>query len=250
MMNLYQSSQLALQLMDLTSLNDNDTAETISTLCQQAKTPYGNTAAVCVYPRFIPLARRILADEQIRLATVSNFPHGSQDIHIALAETRAAIACGADEVDVVFPWRALQAGNQQVGFELVQRCKNACAASGILLKVILETGELKQPGLIQQASEIAIRAGADFLKTSSGKVPVNATTQSARIMLQVIHDMGVSQQVGFKASGGVRSAQEAADYLAIARDIFGADWITPRHFRFGASALLTNLLSELAKHNH
>lgn len=250
MMNLYQSSQLALQLMDLTSLNDNDTAETISALCQQAKTPYGNTAAVCVYPRFIPLARRILADEQIRLATVSNFPHGSQDIHIALAETRAAIACGADEVDVVFPWRALQAGNQQVGFELVQRCKNACAASGILLKVILETGELKQPGLIQQASEIAIRAGADFLKTSSGKVPVNATTQSARIMLQVIHDMGVSQQVGFKASGGVRSAQEAADYLAIARDIFGADWITPRHFRFGASALLTNLLSELAKHNH
>lgn len=250
MMNLYQSSQLALQLMDLTSLNDNDTAETISALCQQAKTPYGNTAAVCVYPRFIPLARRILADEQIRLATVSNFPHGSQDIHIALAETRAAIACGADEVDVVFPWRALQAGNQQVGFELVQRCKNACAASGILLKVILETGELKQPGLIQQASEIAIRAGADFLKTSSGKVPVNATTQSARIMLQVIHDMGVSQQVGFKASGGVRSAQEAADYLAIARDIFGADWITPQHFRFGASALLTNLLSELAKHNH
>lgn len=250
MMNLYQSSQLALQLMDLTSLNDNDTAETISALCQQAKTPYGNTAAVCVYPRFIPLARRILADEQIRLATVSNFPHGSQDIHIALAETRAAIACGADEVDVVFPWRALQAGNQQVGFELVQRCKNACAASGILLKVILETGELKQPGLIQQASEIAIRAGADFLKTSSGKVPVNATTQSARIMLQVIHDMGVSQQVGFKASGGVRSAQEAADYLAIAQDIFGADWITPRHFRFGASALLTNLLSELAKHNH
>lgn len=250
MMNLYQSSQLALQLMDLTSLNDNDTAETISALCRQAKTPYGNTAAVCVYPRFIPLARRILADEQIRLATVSNFPHGSQDIHIALAETRAAIACGADEVDVVFPWRALQAGNQQVGFELVQRCKSACAASGVLLKVILETGELKQPGLIQQASEIAIRAGADFLKTSSGKVPVNATTQSARIMLQVIHDMGVSQQVGFKASGGVRSAQEAADYLAIAGDIFGADWITPRHFRFGASALLTNLLSELAKHSH
>lgn len=248
-----QQCQLALQLIDLTSLNDKDTSETIVTLCQQAHTPYGDTAAICVYPHFIPLADKTLTTlrsastiSRIRLATVSNFPHGGDDSDLALTETRAAITYGAHEVDVVFPWRALLAGNSDAGFTLVQRCKTACAEAGVLLKVILETGELQQDALIRTASEIAIRAGADFLKTSTGKVSVNATPQSARIMLQAIHDMGAAEYVGFKAAGGVRSAEQAIVYLNIAEEIFGAPWLTPRHFRFGASGLLDNLLATLA----
>ena len=143
----------------------------------------GNTAAVCIYPRFIPIARKTLKEQgtpDVRIATVTNFPHGNDDIEIALAETRAAIAYGADEVDVVFPYRALIAGNEQVGFDLVKACKDACAAANVLLKVIIETGELKEEALIRKASEISIKAGADFIKTSTGKVPVNATPESAR----------------------------------------------------------------------
>ena len=128
MTDLTKSSLRALQLMDLTTLNDDDTNEKVIALCHQAKTPVGNTAAVCIYPRFIPIARKTLNEPgtpDIRIATVTNFPHGNDDIDIALAETRAAIAYGADEVDVVFPYRALMAGNEQVGFDLVKACKDA-----------------------------------------------------------------------------------------------------------------------------
>ena len=159
MTDLKASSLRALKLMDLTTLNDDDTDEKVIALCHQAKTPVGNTAAICIYPRFIPIARKTLKEQgtpEIRIATVTNFPHGNDDIEIALAETRAAIAYGADEVDVVFPYRALMAGNEQVGFDLVKACKEACAAANVLLKVIIETGELKDEALIRKASEISI----------------------------------------------------------------------------------------------
>ena len=236
----------ALHLMDLTTLNDDDTDAKVIALCHQAKSPAGNTAAICIYPRFIPVARKALREQgtpEIRIATVTNFPHGNDDIEIAVAETRAAIAYGADEVDVVFPYRALIAGNETVGFELVKACKEACAAAGVLLKVIIETGELKDPALIRKASEIAIDAGADFIKTSTGKVAVNATPEVAAIMMQVIADKGVQQQVGFKPAGGVRTAEDAAKYLQLADDILGSDWVDARHFRFGASSLLASLLN-------
>lgn len=160
-----------------------------------------------------------------------------------MAETKAAVAYGADEVDVVFPYRALIAGNEEVGFELVKQCKEACG--DITLKVIIETGELKEEALIKKASEICIKAGADFIKTSTGKVPVNATPEYARMMLEVIRDMGVAKTVGFKPAGGVRTAEDAAQYLAMADDILGADWADNMHYRFGASSLLTNLLNTL-----
>ena len=223
MTDLSASSLRALKLMDLTTLNDDDTNEKVIALCHQAKTPVGNTAAICIYPRFIPIARKTLNAQgtpDIRIATVTNFPHGNDDIDIALAETRAAIAYGADEVDVVFPYRALIAGNEQVGFDLVKARKEACAAANVLLKVIIETGELKEEALIRKASEISIKAGADFIKTSTGKVPVNATPESARIMLEVIRDMGVQKTVGFKPAGGVRSAEDAQQFLAIADELF------------------------------
>lgn len=248
MTDLTAVAQRALNLMDLTTLNEDDTDAKVTALCHQAKSPAGNTAAICIYPRFIPNARKVLREQgtpEIRIATVTNFPHGNDDIEIAVLETKAAIAYGADDVDVVFPYRALIAGNEQVGFDLVKACKEACAAAGVLLKVIIETGELKDPALIRKASEISIKAGADFIKTSTGKVPVNATLESAEIMLQVIHDMGVSKTVGFKPAGGVRTAEEAAQYLALADRIVGEGWTDARHFRFGASSLLASLLNTL-----
>jgi len=246
MSDLKAAALRALKLMDLTTLNDNDTDEAVIALCKNAKTAVGNTAAVCIYPRFVPIAKKTLREQgtpEVRIATVTNFPHGNDDIAIAVAETKAAVAYGADEVDVVFPYRALIAGDETVGFELVKQCKEACG--DILLKVIIETGELKEEALIKKASQICIEAGANFIKTSTGKVPVNATPEYARMMLEVIRDMGVAKTVGFKPAGGVRTAEDAQAYLAMADDILGGDWADNMHYRFGASSLLTNLLNTL-----
>lgn len=251
-MDLKDYAKQALSLMDLTTLNDDDTDEKVVALCQQANTPFGSPAAVCVYPRFVPIARKTLRSiglETVKIATVTNFPHGNDDLEISLSETAAAIAYGADEVDVVLPYRALIAGEEQFCTEFIQSNQALCAGYGVLLKVIIETGELKTPELIRKASEIAIKAGADFIKTSTGKVAVNATLESARIMLETIRDLGAADYVGFKAAGGVRSAEEAQAYLKLAEDILGASWIDSRHFRFGASGLLNNLVAELTNQN-
>lgn len=247
MSDLKAAALRALKLMDLTTLNDDDTDAKVIQLCHDAKSSVGNTAAICIYPRFIPIAKKTLREQgtpEIRVATVTNFPHGNDDIEIAVAETKAALAYGVDDVDVVFPYRALIAGNEQVGFDLVKACKEACGEQA-LLKVIIETGELKEEALIKRASQISIEAGADFIKTSTGKVPVNATPEYARMMLEVIRDMGVSETVGFKPAGGVRTAEEAALYLAMADELLGDHWVDSRHYRFGASSLLTNLLNTL-----
>ncbi|WP_028116378.1 deoxyribose-phosphate aldolase [Ferrimonas senticii] len=244
MSDLNAAALRALTLMDLTTLNDDDTDAKVIALCHQAKSPVGNTAAICIYPRFIPIARKTLREigaEGVQIATVTNFPHGNDDIEIAVAETKAAVAYGADEVDVVFPYRALMAGNEQIGFDLVKACKEACG--DVLLKVIIETGELKTDELIRKASEISIDAGADFIKTSTGKVPVNATIEAARLMMEVIRDKDTS--VGFKPAGGVRDAEQAALYLNTAAEILGDNWVSPRTFRFGASSLLGSLLATL-----
>lgn len=246
MSNLKAAALKALSLIDLTTLNDNDTDEKVIALCNDAKTAVGNTAAICIYPRFIPIAKKTLREQgtpEIRVATVTNFPHGNDDIAIAVAETKAAIAYGADDVDVVFPYRTLIAGDEKLGFELVKQCKEACGDT--LLKVIIETGELKQAHLIKRASEICIEAGADFIKTSTGKVAVNATPEAAEIMLNVIKDMGVAQRVGFKPAGGIRTTEDAKLFLDIAADIMGQEWIDAGHYRFGVSSLLTSLLNTL-----
>lgn len=246
MSDLKAAALRALKLMDLTTLNDDDTNEKVIALCHDAKTAVGNTAAICIYPRFIPIAKKTLREQgtpEVRIATVTNFPHGNDDIDIAVTETKAAVAYGADEVDVVFPYRALIAGNEEVGFNLVKKCKAACG--DITLKVIIETGELKEEALIKKASQICIEAGADFIKTSTGKVPVNATPEFARMMLEVIRDMGVAKTVGFKPAGGVRTAEDAQAYLAMADELLGAEWADNMHYRFGASSLLTNLLNTL-----
>jgi len=245
MSDLKVAAQTALGLMDLTTLNDNDTNEIVISLCQQAKTSVGETAAICIYPKFIPAAKQALKNlnvSNIKIATVTNFPHGNDDIAKAVAQTKQAVELGVDEVDVVFPYRALMAGNSQVGFDLVSACKQACG-DDVLLKVIIESGELKTPELIKLASELSIDAGADFIKTSTGKVSINATLESADIMLNVIKNK--NPNVGFKAAGGVRTACDAKEYLDLTAKIMGSDWINARHFRFGASSLLADLLSTL-----
>jgi deoxyribose-phosphate aldolase len=238
MTDLQITAKEAISLMDLTTLNDDDTDEKIISLCHQAHSIAGDTAAVCIYPRFIPVARKTLREQGtkgIKIATVTNFPHGNADIEIALSETKVALAYGADEVDVVFPYQAFIAGDEKIGYELVKACKEVCGDR--VLKVIIESGELKDPELIKRASEIAIDAGADFIKTSTGKVPVNATLEAAKIMLGVIKDKDIN--VGFK------DAQAAKEYLDLAREILGDDWVNSDSFRFGASSLLNNLLAEL-----
>ncbi|EPC02702.1 hypothetical protein L861_10175 [Litchfieldella anticariensis FP35 = DSM 16096] len=245
MTDLQHAARQALAMMDLTSLNDDDSDARIVALCRQAKTPVGSPAAICIYPPFIARARSELEllglGGIVKIATVTNFPHGDDDIDQAVHETREAVALGADEIDVVFPYHALMAGDTTMGQALVEACKAACG--GRPLKVILETGELKQPKLIRQASELAIAGGADFLKTSTGKVEVNATLEAAEIMLSTIRDSG--RDVGFKAAGGVRTAEEAKAYLDLATRLMGETWLTPAHFRFGASGLLGNLLATL-----
>lgn len=243
-----QAAKLAISLMDLTSLTDQETSQDIENLCQQAKSQGGDTAAICIFPRFIPLAKKILLQQgtpQIKIATVTNFPHGNDDIAIAVAETKAAVAYGASEVDVVFPYKALIAGNIHVGLELIEACKQVCPKD-VILKVIIESGELKTPELIKLASEVAIRGGADFIKTSTGKVTVNATPEAAKIMLEVIRSTNnANVDTGFKAAGGVRNVDDALVYLTLAQDILGDNWTNSTHFRFGASSLLSNLLSTL-----
>lgn len=244
MSQLKVAAQKALGLMDLTTLNENDTNEIVAALCQQSRSAVGETAAICIYPQFIPAAKKAFSElgiDNVAIATVTNFPHGNDDVAIAVSETQKAVELGADEVDVVFPYRALITGNSQVGYELVKACKEACG--DVKLKVIIESGELKTPELIKQASEISIDAGADFIKTSTGKVPVNATLESAKIMLNVIKAKNTN--VGFKAAGGVKTASDAKEYLDLTAQIMGEEWIDAQHFRFGASSLLADLLSTL-----
>lgn len=235
----------ALGLVDLTSLNADDDQASIRALCQRARTPHGAVAAVCIYPQFVATASAVLkpagSRPPVAIATVVNFPAGGRDIEAVVEETRQAVAAGADEIDLVFPWRALLDGDEAIGERVVRACREACP--GKTLKVILETGELLEPALIRSAGALAIAGGADFLKTSTGKVAVNATLAAASVMLELIREHGGA--IGFKAAGGIRSTAEAATYLALAEQILGAEWISARHFRFGASGLLADLLGVL-----
>lgn len=234
-----------LPLLDLTSLNEGESEADILALCRRACTPVGSVAAVCLWPRWVKMARRALDDlpagQSVKLATVVNFPAGTASVAAVCGEIDQALAAGADEIDLVFPYRALMTGDAEAGFEMVHRCRQRL--DGQPLKVILETGELDQPDLIRQAAEIAIEAGADFLKTSTGKVPVNATLDSARLLLEAIRASG--RDVGFKAAGGIRTTAEASAYLALADTLMGPDWVGPACFRFGASGLLDDLLHTL-----
>lgn len=233
----------ALSLLDLTDLSDTCDAAAIEKLCAQANTPFGPTAAICIWPRFVAQARALLGpDSPIRIATVVNFPSGDLPVDTVVSETEQAIADGADEIDLVIPYRALMAGNEDAVREMIRAVRTACKPP-VVLKTILETGELKDRDLIRNASHLAISSGADFIKTSTGKVAVNATLGAADIMLNAIRESG--RNVGFKPAGGVRTVSDATLYLDLAATIHGPDWAAPSTFRFGASGLLGDIIAVL-----
>ncbi len=233
------SARIALACLDLTSLNDADTEADIAKLCQRAQSPLGAVAAVCVWPRLAAYARSQLP-AHIGVAAVANFPHGNANIDAAVHDTLQIVQAGAQEVDVVLPYQALMAGDLGAVTALLNAVRQACP--GLLLKVILETGELQTSALIARASQLALAAGADFLKTSTGKTPVNATPEAAHTMLAAIADSPrAGIHVGFKASGGIRTVQDVMVYEALVLQYLGEAALGPSRFRIGASSLLSDI---------
>lgn len=238
-----EAAAFALSLLDLTNLRDDCDNAAIENLCLRAQTPYGNSAAICIWPRFVAHARQILGDDHpVRIATVVNFPSGNLAVAAVVEETRKAVEDGADEIDLVIPYNAFIAGDEAAVTTMVEAVRSACPQS--TLKVILETGELKDMALVRRASELAIAAGADFIKTSTGKVHVNATLEAADIMLRAIRESRA--KVGFKPAGGISTVADADLYLRLAESILGPNWVMPSTFRFGASSLLDDILAVLS----
>ena len=232
----------SISLLDLTNLNDDCSENDIIDLCKRAQTKHGNTAAVCIWKEFVPQAKNLLGDTGIKIATVVNFPKGGSDTDAVLKEVETAISNGADEIDLVFPYEAFLQGDIETCSDQVLRVRDVCRPP-ILLKVIIESGILVEDEAIYSASRLAIDSGADFIKTSTGKVSVNATPHSAEIMLKAIADS--KQAVGFKPAGGIKTVEDASVYLELASTILGKDWASPATLRFGASGVLTNLLATL-----
>ena len=228
-------------LLDLTSLGDDDSEATVDALCRRAETPIGSVAAVCVWPRFVGRCVENLEGTGIPVAAVANFPSGDEGMEAAILETERIIESGGSEVDLVMPYRPWLAGDTDFAMETISAVKSACGGS-VVLKVIIETGALGGIAEIGNASRDAIEAGADFVKTSTGKIPVSATPEAARAMLEVIATCG--RPVGFKAAGGIRTVAEAREYTRIAAEIMGPAYLAPATFRLGASSLLDAILQE------
>ena len=238
-----------LAALDLTHLSNAATEADIDALCARALTPHGPVAAVCVPPRFVSRARTLLEGTGVRVATVANFPDGGEDAAALRREIDAALDAGAEEIDVVAPWRAILDDRMESAVALLAAGREA--AEGVTLKWILETGELKTPQAIALAAGMAIEeGGADFLKTSTGTTATGASPQAVEIMLDVISGSG--HDCGVKVSGGVREAADAAAYLAMAEEAMAdfkdedePHWATPARFRIGASALLDALILQI-----
>lgn len=232
-----------LRLLDLTSLNENDTEYSIDSLCQQAFTPYGNVAAVCVWPKFVTHAKRLLHGSDIKVATVVNFPKGENNLNLLKREIYQSLDAGANEIDAVFPYREFLNKNYADCEKYVQTARELC--EGKTLKIILETGEIQNTKKICTATKICIDSGADFIKTSTGKTPVSATPEAANAILETL--AADTRNVGFKASGGIRTIDDAKKYLILAADIMGYKWIMPSNMRIGAGSLLNNLLTTIKR---
>jgi deoxyribose-phosphate aldolase len=233
-----------LACLDLTSLNDKDTEADIAALCARAQGPCGPVAAVCVWPRLAAFARAQMP-ASIAVAAVANFPDGSDDVERAVRETGLIVQSGAQEVDLVLPYAQLLLGNEAAVVKLLAAVRKA--SQGLRLKVILETGVLVDGAQILRASRLSLDAGADFLKTSTGKTAVSATPEAARIILSAIAaDPASATRVGFKPSGGIRTVADAALYIALTEEMLGHQALTPQRFRIGASSVLNDIEAVLS----
>ncbi|WP_098469947.1 deoxyribose-phosphate aldolase [Serinibacter salmoneus] len=233
-------AEAALATLDLTDLNDDATLEDAEALARRARQV--GTAAVCVWPRFVSACVAELAGSPVKVATVVNFPSGAEGVDGVVELTRRAVADGADEIDLVLPYRAFLAGDVAAAERMIDAVGRATGPAQ--LKVIIESGELASVEVIKAAARLAIDHGADFVKTSTGKSPVSATPEAARAILEVIRAVPKgAPAVGFKASGGIRTTADARVYLELADEIMGEGWVSPATFRFGASGLLNDVLS-------
>jgi deoxyribose-phosphate aldolase len=236
-------------LIDLTNLSDDCSENDVVELCSRAHGPHGNVAAVCVWPRYVSRAVRELTATDVRVATVVNFPHGRDSVDQVVDSVKRCVADGADEIDLVIPYEKFRDSSDDEGdravVHMVAKVKESLPENR-LLKVILETGELRDRDLVDRAARLAVASGADFIKTSTGKTPVSATPEAVETMLSVLRESPrIDRRVGIKPSGGIRTVDEAARYLAMADRIMGRDWATPETFRFGASGLLDAVESDL-----
>jgi len=236
------TARRALRCLDLTDLSETCSDHAINALCERAKTPLGPVAAICVWPQFVGRAHELLKGSPVRIATVVNFPAGGENVERVIDDVNEALADGAQEIDLVLPYGAVRRGDVAVATEMVAAVRDV-VGRGRLLKVILETGELVAPALIESASRIAIAAGADFIKTSTGKTKVSATLEAAKIMLEAIK--ASTRKVGLKPSGGIRTLADAGAYLALADSVMGKGWATPKTFRIGASSVYDTLVAAI-----
>lgn len=240
-----------LNVIDLTTLEGSDNKAKVQQLCEKALNfrdearQIPTTAAVCVYPPFAAQAKSILKDTDVHVACVAGaFPAGQSPIEIKIAEVAYAVSQGADEIDMVISRGKFLEGDYQTVYNEIAAIKAACGQAH--LKVILETGELKTADNIYKASQIAIAAGADFIKTSTGKIAVNATPEAFLVMLDAIkaHYEATGKMVGMKPAGGISDAKTAIDFLKILENVLGEKWLTNRYFRIGASRLADKILAE------
>src|SRR5580658_11271341 len=247
--------KLAVAMCDLTTLEGKDTPGKVAYLCRKALQPaeakynVPSCAAVCVYPNMAKYARKFLGDNSpVKIAAVATgFPSGQYPLRTKLEEVRRTVADGADEIDMVIDRGAFLSGDYAKVFDEIAATKAACGAAH--LKVILETGELVTYDNVRLASEIAMQAGGDFIKTSTGKVSPAATMPVTLVMLEAIRDyfFATGIRIGMKPAGGIRTSKQALAYLVMVKETLGDDWLTPDLFRFGASTLLNDVLMQIEK---
>jgi deoxyribose-phosphate aldolase len=247
--------RLALSMVDLTTLEGMDTPGKVQALCRKALHPFPerpdlpSTAAVCVYPNLVPVARSVLgASSPVKIAAVATaFPSGQSPLPLKLDEVRRTVELGADEIDMVIDRGAFLRGDHGAVFDEIAATKAACGPAR--LKVILETGELQTLDNVAVASRLAIAAGADFIKTSTGKVKPAATLDVTLVMLEAIRDhyLETGVMIGMKPAGGIRDAKLALHYLVLVAETLGSDWLDPHWFRFGASSLVNDLLRQILR---
>lgn len=246
--------RLAVECMDLTTLEGKDSEGRVLSLCAKARRPserfedIPSVAAVCVYPALVPVAKAALNGSSVRVASVATaFPSGLSTLDVKLADTNAALGAGADEIDMVIDRGAFLSGRVQEVFQEIAAVKRLCGE--VPLKVILETGELGTYDNVRSASDLALEAGADFIKTSTGKVGTSATFPVAVTMCEAIRDYArrTGRRAGLKVAGGVRTTKQALTYLVIVNETLGPGWLRPELFRIGASSLLDDLLMQYEK---
>jgi deoxyribose-phosphate aldolase len=246
--------KLAISMIDLTTLEGKDTKGKVQQLCYKAMHPYDTikdiptVAAVCVYPAYVSTAKKALQGSDIKVASVATaFPSGQSNLKVKLSDTKFAVAQGADEIDMVISRGKFLSGNYQYVFDEIASVKEACGNAH--LKVILETGELDTLDNVRKASEIAIYAGANFIKTSTGKIQPAATMQVTYVMLDAIKDyyLKTGKMIGMKPAGGISNSKLALQYLVMLNEVLGEKWMNKNYFRFGASSLLNDILMQLVK---